>query len=430
MKKLHVAQIGDILKTADRFRFSSTQNILEYDFILIDVHTLIYKVDGINQMSYDAIENRFNDLKDFVKRKDTPIVFFCSESGTYFPSSSVGASNLYRSLGIEAETALTQGKKIEINPSSIFFNFMEKYKEHFFYTRAFTKHVGTNIGNAQSKNLSVGFYTNDIAFLPELLVDHDRNEHEFLLDLYQVCRSIRKGDEPTNLPAWTNEYVLPGEKSERENLNKIESEIERLLKEKEETHTRLTTFLPLKQLWSGTGATLEHAAKLAFEELGFTIMPAEPNRDDIIMTRGDQTIIVEVKGLTKSAGEKNAGQLQKWLGGYMADHGVEAKGILLVNAFREMPLNERTQDAFPAQMIPFATRTDQCLLTTTELCSLLLHCRKHPEEKDAILDDLLSTVGIYNKYNQWDQYIEFLPNSKSTKTQTAKAPSKKKKGNP
>jgi len=141
------------------------------------------------------------------------------------------------------------------------------------------------------------------------------------------------------------------------------------------------------------------------------------------MTIGDQTVIVEVKGVTKSAGEKNAAQLEKWLSTYLADNEIKAKGILLVNAFRELPLDNRTQDAFPSQMIPYSTQRNQCLVTTLQLSSLLLYCRQNPQEKDNVIQDLIGTVGVYEKFNNWQQYIDHPKISKGNKKTKIAQPS-------
>jgi len=50
----------------------------------------------------------------------------------------------------------------------------------------------------------------------------------------------------------------------------------------------------------------------------------------------EQIVIVEVKGQNKSAAEKNAAQLEKWLSTYFAENGVAPKGMLLVNTFRSI----------------------------------------------------------------------------------------------
>ncbi|SDF60144.1 hypothetical protein [Chitinophaga filiformis] len=418
MSELHIEQVGELFVTIEGFYFLSKQNLLEFDFIVIDLHELIKEV---NDSWPGDVEPRFTQLKEFAKRKDIPIVFFCTRNHSrFFLDAGTMQTSLFKYLDIEVDEIETEGRKIEISPNTQFANFVSRYSTEFEYLVGFISHPGISIGNAKSKNASVGFYTKDYVFLPSLTEGTNMDEEDFLNDLYQICRSIRKGDEIAIVPDWADKFLLPGEAHERDTLNQIESDIEQLIQKREESKNRLATFLPLKQLWTGTGFTLERSARLVFEELGFTILPAEPNRDDIIMSRNEQIVIVEVKGLTKSAGEKNAGQLEKWLGTYLSDKGIIAKGILLVNAFREFPLDERTQAAFPDQMIPYATRRDQCLLTTVQLCSLLLHCRAYPDEKDAIIEELLTTVGLYNKFSNWGNFITCTKKVKSVKKASKK----------
>jgi hypothetical protein len=404
LNSLHIEQIGELFVTIAGFEFMSNQNLLEFDFILIDVEELIKETK--DKWSGD-VKARFTQINEFVKRKDVPIVFFCTQKSSKFILGISGIqTNLFESLGIEVDEIKMEGRKIEFNSNTQFSNFCQRYANEFEYLVGFASHPGTSIGSAKFKNTSVGFYTKDFVFFPALTEDSAINEEEFFTELYQVCKSIRKGDEVTIVPEWTNEYLLPGEKDEKDKLSRIEAEIEQLMQEKAVSEARLSSYLPMKQLWCTTGTTLENSAKMVFEELGFTLFPTVPGRDDIIMTIGDQTIIVEVKGVTKSAGEKNAAQLEKWLSTYLAEKEIKAKGILLVNAFREFPLVDRKQDAFPAQMIPYATQRNQCLLTTVQLSSILLYCRENADEKSKIIQELLTTVGIYDKFDKWNQYIQ------------------------
>lgn len=422
MNKLHIEQIGELFGSIDGFDFMSNQNLLEFDFILIDVEELIKETK--DKMS-DTVETRFAQINEFAKRKDVPIVFFCTQkSSQLILDAGDTRTNFFKSLGIEVDEIKMEGRKIEINLNTQFTNLFQRNVNEFEYLVGFTSHPGTSIGSAKSKNISVGFYTKDFVFLPAPTEDSRIEEEEFFTELYQICRSIRKGDEVTIVPEWTNEYLLPGEKDEKDKLSRIEVEIQQLMQEKAASEARLSSYLPMKQLWCATGTTLENSTKIAFEELGFTLLSTVPDRDDIIMTIEDQTIIVEVKGVTKSAGEKNAAQLEKWLSTYLAEKEIKAKGILLVNAFREFPLVDRKQDAFPAQMIPYATQRNQCLLTTVQLSSILLYCRENTDEKSKIVQELLTTVGVYNKFDKWDHYIQQEKESKGKKKARSKSTTK------
>lgn len=404
MNDIHIAEIGELFSLDEGFSFLSNQNMLEYDFIVIDIISLIQSIDG---QLLSKIINRFNDLKEFISNKNIPVVFFCTGSASFSQKLPGPDKYIYEILGIEVEEVDSRGKKIECRNETLFTNWLKNNIEYFDYTLCFSQFPGVSIGNAKSKPHSIGFYTKDFIFLPSINEDADFHSYDFLGELYTICKSVRKGDEQILLPEWSVNYLLPGEQLERENLNHINQELERLTIKRKAVERRLSTFLPLKQLWSGSGTTLENAARKVFEELGFTFLPSEANRDDIIMQLGKQIVIVEVKGLNKSAAEKNAAQLEKWVSTFIAEKGATPKGILLVNTFKEIPISNRTQPSFPNQMLSYATNRNHCLLTTVQLCSLLLYCRENPNHKNQEIKKLLNTSGVYTSFDKWDDFIEF-----------------------
>ena len=56
-------------------------------------------------------------------------------------------------------------------------------------------------------------------------------------------------------------------------------------------------------------------------------------RSDIIAKYGEVAIVAEIKGVTKSAAEKHAAQLEKWVAQYIEENEVSPKGMLIVNGF-------------------------------------------------------------------------------------------------
>src|SRR5207248_9381894 len=69
----------------------------------------------------------------------------------------------------------------------------------------------------------------------------------------------------------------------------------------------------------------------------------------------------------KSAAEKHAAQLEKWVANHYGDSGTAPKGLLVVNTWRDTPLVERTGEDFPAQMLPFSQSRGHCLATGLDL---------------------------------------------------------------
>lgn len=382
----------------------SNQNMLEYDFIIIDTKTM---ASELKDSEPDDVERRVKDLKEFITVKNLPIVFICSTPKFFHLNFALHGHRPFSSLfQIEIDEVKAEGRKIEINKENISAGFFSKYVQNFAYSACFSKHPGISIGNAKSKKaMSIGFYTKDIVLIPDFDEDAHFEQDEFLSDLYEFCKQVRRDEEGLGLPEWTTTYNLPGEKQEREFLAKIDDEIAKLIKKREETELRLSSFLPLKQLWTSTGGNLENTVRMVFVELGFKILNTEANRDDLLLDWKDQKIVVEIKGQTKSAAEKHAAQLEKWVSNYFAEYEVLPKGILIVNTYRELPLSERNLPSFPEQMLPYATSRSHCLTTSVQLCGLLLFCREKPDMKDQAIEEFISTVGLYKKFDDWKNWV-------------------------
>ena len=155
-----------------------------------------------------------------------------------------------------------------------------------------------------------------------------------------------------------------------------------------------------KHLITETGSSLENIVRKVLLELDFHLEEVEANRTDIIGKYKEISVVFEIKGLTKSAGERNAAQLEKWISEYYVKTGTNPKGVLLVNAFRNKPLAERTELVFPEQMLKFSISREHCLTSSTQFLCLLIECKTNKKNKDKIIREFLETIGVYNKYDE------------------------------
>lgn len=200
------------------------------------------------------------------------------------------------------------------------------------------------------------------------------------------------------LPDWTNNFQILNEKKILQNINNINNQIKFLQKELDQKQEELTTVQSYKLLLTSSGKTLENIVKRTLQEIGFSLCETEENRSDIIAKYNDIDIVAEIKGLTKSAGEKNSAQLEKWASEFMENNGREPKSLLIVNGYYELPLEERKEDVFPNQMLKYANKKEQCLLTTYQLLKLFIDIKEQPENSNSLIMELLQTIGIYKKY--------------------------------
>jgi hypothetical protein len=169
---------------------------------------------------------------------------------------------------------------------------------------------------------------------------------------------------------------------------------------------RLALLKKYKGLFTSTGEQLENTVKEVFEKLGFQMLPTIKGRADIIAKYKDTDVVVEIKGLTKSASEENTMQLEKWVIEFREAEKRIPKSILLVNAFLKLPLEERKEKVFPSQMQKLSKGRGQCLITTTQLLCLFIEISNNPKCKEARIAELLSTEGVYTRYSNYSRFIK------------------------
>ena len=80
--------------------------------------------------------------------------------------------------------------------------------------------------------------------------------------------------------------------------------------------------------------------------------------------------------------------------------------LLIVNGFCDTPLLERIEDVFPNQMLKYCEARNHVLVTTTQLLCLYIETRNDLSCLDERINGLLSTVGIYQPYQNITDFIK------------------------
>jgi hypothetical protein len=407
IKQLSVAEIGYSFESTTRLSFFSKQNLFEYDLIVINVGRFMEETE---QSELSAIQDKIKDFNNFALVKQIPIIFLYPELSRNFVVR-YGTGLVHMTLGeilnSTLQTKPIHGQLIEVLPNTPFTDFLNQYKAQLKYETYFENHGGTVVAKANSQSHAIAFFTDEYLFLPILSYpfEHEILEIEFFNDLiFSWKESSQSATEP--LPDWAAKYTLPGDLEERTQLADLEEAYKQIKHNIAIQIDQINLHTNLKTLFYAGGDTLETAVQYIFEELGFTILAAEPNRDDLIMQWNNQIVITEIKGLSKSAAEKNSAQLEKWVSNYYAAYDVKPKGLLIVNTFRETELMERTQDSFPHQMLKYATDREHCLINSIQLLGLLFEVRKNPDSKEDLINELVTTKGIYNRFADWNEYIK------------------------
>ena len=143
------------------------------------------------------------------------------------------------------------------------------------------------------------------------------------------------------------------------------------------------------------GTALESTTAAALAAIGFAVEPGEPGRTDLVVRLGRRTAVVEVKGKTKGAAERDVAQAAKWVHSYFADHQTRAKGVLVVNGWMSKPLSARPP-VFAGQLLKYATEQSLCLISGEQLLRLWIDAIERPASVPAAARAILRTVGVFD----------------------------------
>lgn len=203
-----------------------------------------------------------------------------------------------------------------------------------------------------------------------------------------------------DVPDWLDSFWFAEEIGLNAEVLAVQRKISDLETDKERLEAALAAGGQWKRLITGDGAALERQVLLAFEALGFEALSVVRGRSDLRIAMGDQRFVIEVKGTRKSAAEKHAAQLEKWVAEEAAS-GIPAKGVLVVNGWRELPLDQRTEPVFPAQMIDYSTARSHCLISGLQLLSVVRAVQRGEVSADEVAGALASTSGRLRGWDDW-----------------------------
>lgn len=205
-----------------------------------------------------------------------------------------------------------------------------------------------------------------------------------------------KGFEETPPPKWVSSIEIPGEVPlkneiavEKQSLEAVESKVKGL----EDSLTELEKY---KGLLYETGLTLQELVKSTLEKLGAEIKPSIVT-DEFIIGIGGKEALIEVKGLTRSISKDDIGQLIVDKGEHLKATGEDIKGILIGNAWRLLPLEQRdTRDTliFPVDIAKIARNQDIGLISTTELFNAFCKTLEEPQYKKKVLNKIIAGKGV------------------------------------
>jgi hypothetical protein len=228
---------------------------------------------------------------------------------------------------------------------------------------------------------------------------------QFQLDLLTAVVQLG-GSDSISRPQWADNYATKEQARLRLEVEKREKQVERAHAGLERAQKQKEASELKNQLFLGSGRTLELEVKKVLERLGGEVTEPPANRDDWKVIFPEGHVVCEAKGVTKSAAEKHAAQLEKWVSSEYSETGVSPKGLLVVNAWRDTPLIGRVEADFPAQMLPYCRSRGHCLISGLQLFVILADIEDNPDRADHWRSEILATNGAIEGCGDWRSVLD------------------------
>lgn len=407
--------------------FDGKISLYDYDSIIIDSYIIFNQSDVKKDMFSDGLlinyqtafsyalvfDNLRKKLTDLLNEgKNIYLILNQNDKIYYYNDHTRYDFDYFSYLPIDFNCDICKGKEVVIEKKEPYFSFFSKIKEYISYDNIIKSSNIEKTLTTRNNDKIIGGFCNiekgKIIFIPKFnysgLINFYSNQkngtrdEEFINALLELENNLSTTVED-KLPEWTNGFYILNEKEILSQISDTKNEVKKLQDKLESQNKELELIRNYKYLLTATGKPLELIVKQVLKEIGFDLLETEDNRSYVIAKYKNIDIVAEIKGLTKSAGEKNAAQLEKWVSEFISREGRTPKSLLIINAYCNLPLPERKEAIFPNQMLSYSTRREQCLISTYQLLKLFIETKENPDKSDILISELLNTVGIYEKYD-------------------------------
>lgn len=432
LNKIRILSIGKNFShpAVKNTMYKSNISLLGYDIIILDPNSAISEYNGITYYE-DPLYSNLNigsEIGKFladINRRKTEMLKIIEYGGSiliFTPEPQRFGSNGEHDLSeiipiYNLHTVEAAGNSIEFVGKEPFNKFWVANKDYLAH-RAYFKECNEGDPLFYIKNTKelIGVHfrkeKGNVIFIPNFLDKavnkKEKNEitNNFIDSIIGLVSELNRGTYELELPNWCSNYPLPEEDTNRDKLKRLHSELKELKLKISNQEKLLVELERHKILFAGDGRALELEVFKIFCNLGFEVKEGPIGRDDLILKYHDKIAVVEVKGVTKSAAQSHARQLEQWVSDYSLKNQIDPKGILIVNAYKNISLKERKEKPFPDQMVPFSEQREHCLLTGLQLLGLYLNCRNNIPKRDEMVNLLFNTNGIFKEYNDWSKFLE------------------------
>lgn len=433
-------------KNIDLIPFHSYNSLLDYEIVIIDMVNIAFEYSSNKDYLGKRLlteNSSFEFLADFKRIKSEissllslgktvyvhlpvePLLYVYTGEKQYSGTGKnrqttdlVNKFDLLTLLPLKLDATTGFGSKVSYSKETPYKKLFEIKSMDYFYTTYFdSENTGTPLAYIKNteKVISKAFPIDDghLIIFPSILDEENYNTEKefrtvvnsFLHTIDDLNEEIKSSIEDYSLPKWADKYNVLDEKEKKENISNLEKKIEELRIKQKETEETLLEIQKYKLAFTATGKELETIIYKILKELGFKSLPVEHNRADGIFEYNGIKIVTEIKGVSGSSAEKHAAQLEKWVAEFIEKEEAIPKALLIVNGFRNKDLISRTEDVFPSQMIGYSTKREHCLLTSLQLLGIYIEIKKNPKEKEAIINELLNNIGVYPKFNNYEDFL-------------------------
>lgn len=200
-------------------------------------------------------------------------------------------------------------------------------------------------------------------------------------------------------PDFTLSIDVPSLSSVRKKIENNLKDIDRLSQENKALQEKEAELIKYKELIYETGIPLEEIVKKIFTDLGYKPKPPL-HKEEFIVEFKNKKGIIECKGNNKSIKRDDFRQLLDYIKEYEIDGSLDYKGILIGNAWRLLPIQERNKSGTPIFPIgrdgvtDVAAKHDIALVSAVGLFDVFLKYLEGEMAAEDIMDKIFSAKGI------------------------------------
>lgn len=395
-------------------RFHTKVDISEYDLVLIDINAIEKESDGYenNGMQRSVSNDDISKLRalgsqiEKLKSRRTTILIRTGRI-THLHNQSRGAIPiLYGLIGESINLHVEKGDAKPSKQNTALGN-LSSIKPKWHYETYVTGDKGNNllVSARNEKAIGLQLILGEAQIFVVPMNFNSKEAGQLYQHLLNSAEEWRNNVQDIQLPKIAQSITWTREKAIRKQIDKATEEVEKLSATLKELREQSIDVEKWKHLIFSDGIAFQNICVDAFKKLGFKIVDTSDQKADITMQNDTQKIICEVKGKTKSAAEKDAAQLEKFILTEKIENDTQnIKGILVINAYRNENPKER-EKAFPDQMIPYSKNAKHCLMTGLDLWSLVIQAEEDPEKITEFQEKILNSIGVL-RGSSWKKHLQ------------------------